>query len=338
MCGSAIRVRYLVMWRMSQSCGDVTMTPKDGGNPVANNKGASETWNELSKSFSETIKSLQNSIVAIRSGGRSTASGVVWRPGIIVTVHHGIRGPEEITVIHTGEPFAATLLGSDSGTDLAVLRTTSEHLKPVKSTGHQDVQVGEIALAVGRSGLGDISASSGIIARTGSSWRTGRGGQIDHLIRPDVRLYVGQSGSALVNQQHQVLGVNSSALARHAVITIPKQTIDRVLDAILERGHVPRPFVGIATQAVPVPESLRSQLAEGAEQILLVMHVEPKAPAASAGVLVGDLIVSVNGETVRGVRDLLHRLSNFCIGDTISLVVIRGGTRVDLTVGIADRG
>ena len=305
---------------------------------MANNHAASEIWNQLSKSFSETIQTLQNSIVAIRSGGRSTASGVVWRPGIIVTVHHGIRGPEEIKVIHRSAPFAATLLGSDLGTDLAVLRTTSEHLQPVESTGHQDLRVGEIALAVGRSGLGDISASSGIIARTGNSWRTGSGGQIDHLIRPDVRLYVGQSGSALVNERHQVLGVNSSALARHAVITIPKQTIDRVLDAILERGHVPRPFLGIATQAVPVPESVRRHLAEGAEQILLVMHVEPKAPAAAAGVLVGDLIVSVNGEAVHSVRDLLHRLSNFRVGDTISLVVIRGGTRVDLAVGVADRG
>jgi S1-C subfamily serine protease len=314
------------------------MTLEEGGNPVANKNGASEIWNQLSQSFSETIKALQNSIVAISSGGRSTSSGVVWRPGIIVTVHHSIGRPEEIKVIHAGEPFDATLLGSDPGTDLAVLRTTSEHLKPVESTDHRDVQVGEIVLAVGRSGLGDISASSGIVARTGKSWRTGRGGQMDYLIRPDVRLYVGQSGSALVNSRHQVLGVNSSALARHAVITIPKQTIDRVLAAILERGHVPRPFVGIATQAVPVPDSVRSQLAEGMEQILLVMQVEPKAPAASAGVLVGDLIVSVNGEEVHSVRDLLHRLSNFRVGDNISLVVIRGGTRVDLTVGVADRG
>lgn len=295
-------------------------------------------WAQLSRSFSDTIEAFQSSVVAIHGGGRSTSSGVVWRPGIVVTTHHGLRRRDGIKVLHTGEPFSAEYLGGDTGTDLAVLRVAAENLKPADSIGNQNLHAGEVVLSVGRSRLGDLSASAGIIARTGNAWRTWRGGQIDQLIRPDIQLYVGQSGSALINEQRKVLGINSSVLAREAIITIPTQTIHRIVDAILERGHVPRPFLGIAMQAVPVPESSRSLFPEAAEQALLVMHVEPKAPAFSAGVMVGDLIVSANGEPVHSVREFLHRISALRIGDTISLVVLRGGAKVDLSVGIGDRG
>jgi S1-C subfamily serine protease len=293
-------------------------------------------WGQLSKSFSGAVEAVQESIVAIHSGRRSTSSGVVWRPGIVVTTHHGIRRREGIQVSHTGELLNANLIGGDPATDLAVLRIPSENLKPIKSTNN-DLHAGEVVLSVGRSRLGDISASCGIIARTGAAWRTWRGGQLDRLIRPDIQLYVGQSGSALVNEQRQVLGINTPALARQAIITIPAQTIDRIIDAILERGHVPRPFLGVAMQAVPIPEQARSFFPREAEQALLVMHVEPKAPAALAGVMVGDMIVSANGNAAGSVREFLHWLSGLHIGDSISLVVIRGGAKVDLTVSVGDR-
>jgi S1-C subfamily serine protease len=312
------------------------MALKDEGNIMADETKNSGIWNQLSKSFSGAIEAVQDSIVAVHSGGRSTSSGVVWRPGIVVTTHHGIRRRDAVQVNHAGELLNANLVDGDPGTDLAVLRVSSEQLKPVKSTSN-DIATGELVLSVGRSRLGDISASCGIIARTGAAWRTWRGGQIDRLIRPDIQLYVGQSGSALMNEQRQVLGINSPALARQAVITIPAQTIDRILDAVLERGHVPRPFLGIAMQAVPIPEQSRSFFPQGAEQALLVMHVEPKSPAASAGVMVGDLIVSANGEPADSVRKFLHWLSGLHVGDSISLVVIRGGAKVDLTVSVGDR-
>lgn len=295
-------------------------------------------WAQLSESFSETIEALQGGVVAVDGGGRSTSSGIVWRPGVLVTTRHGLRRREGIKVIGAGGTLDATLAGTDATTDLAVLRVDSASLTPVTTVDDNDLRTGEVVLAVGRSRLGDISASSGIVARTGSAWRTWTGGKIDRLIRPDVRLYVGQSGSALVDQRRRVLGINSPALARQAVITIPTRTIDRIVDAILERGHVPRPFLGLAMQAVPVPEAARSLFPEKAEQALLVMHVEPNGPASAAGVMVGDLIVSANGEPVAGVRDILHRLAGSRIGDTISLVVVRGGAKLDLTVAVGDRG
>lgn len=295
-------------------------------------------WSGLSQAITETIEGVQDSIVTVHGGGRSTASGVVWRPGVVVTVRHGVRRTDSLQVAQHGEPIQATLAGADAGTDLAVLRVDSGVGKAVETAGAPPARVGELVLAVGRSGLGDISASAGIIARLGSAWRSWRGGQMDSLIRPDLQLYVGQSGSALVNEGRRVLGINSSALARNAVITIPAATIDRVVDAILERGHVPRPYLGAAMQAVPVPEALRSQWSEGVDEALLVLHVEPQAPAALAGVLVGDLVFSIAGQLVNNVHGVQHHLSSLKVGDPVALSVIRGGVKVDLTVTLGDRG
>jgi S1-C subfamily serine protease len=299
-------------------------------------------WGGLSKQIAETIEAVADSIVTVHGGGRSTSSGVVWRPGVIVTVRQGLRRSDSLQIAYGGDPVqatvGATLVGADAGTDLAVLRVDAGAAKPVETIGAQPARVGEVVLAVGRSALGDISASSGIIARLGGGWRTWRGGQIDSLIRPDVQLYVGQSGSALVNEGRRVLGINSTALARNAVITIPAATIDRVVDAILERGHVPRPYLGAAMQAVPVPETLRAHFGEGVDEALLVLHVEANAPAAAAGILVGDLVLSVDGKLVHNVHGVQRQLSSLKVGDPVAVVVIRGGVKIDLKVILADRG
>ena len=160
---------------------------------------------------------------------------------------------------------------------------------------------------------------------------------MDRLIRPDVRLYVGQSGSALVNEQGQVLGINSAALARNAVITVPAATIDRVVDAILERGHVPRPFSALPcsrSRAGSTARTFRRRSRRG----LAGAAREPNAPAASGGILVGDLLLSVDGHAVHNVHAVQHRLSSLKVGDTVVIGVVRGGVRMELKVILADRG
>ena len=298
----------------------------------------SGVWSGLSIEIAATVEAVQESIVTVHGGGRSTASGVIWRPGVIVTVRHGLRRSESLQVAQHGEPVQATLAGADAGTDLAVIRVDKSFGKVAETSGARPARVGEVVLAIGRSALGDVSAGAGILARLGNRWRSRREGEIDSLIRPDLQLYVGQSGSALVNEERRVLGINSSALARNAVITVAAVTIDRVVDAILERGHVPRPFLGAAMQAVPVPATVRTQFPEQVNEALLVLHVEPDAPAASAGIPVGDLVLSVDGQSVHNVQDVQQRLLRFKVGDPLAVVVIRGGVTMDLTVTLADRG
>jgi S1-C subfamily serine protease len=130
-------------------------------------------WTQLSSSFADTIAALENSIVAIDGGGSTTTSGVVWQPGVIATTHHGLRLRENTKIILAGgESLSARLIGSDATTDLAALGADSDRLTPAPNANHVVTRAGEVVLSVGRSRLGDISASCGIIARTGSVWRT----------------------------------------------------------------------------------------------------------------------------------------------------------------------
>ena len=103
-------------------------------------------WTQLSSSFADTIAALENSIVAIDGGGRSTTSGVVWRPGVIVTTHHGLRLHENLKIIRAGESLSARLIGSDATTDLAVLGIDSDKLTPVSSANDLVIRAGEVVL------------------------------------------------------------------------------------------------------------------------------------------------------------------------------------------------
>src|ERR1700735_145206 len=115
-------------------------------------------WSGLSKQIADTIEAVQGSIVTVHGGGRSTSSGVVWRPGVIVTVRQGLRRSDSLQVAQQGAPLQATLAGTDAGTDLAVFRVDAGTGQPAK-TSAEAARVGELVLAVGRSALGDISAS-----------------------------------------------------------------------------------------------------------------------------------------------------------------------------------
>src|SRR5260370_2706072 len=119
---------------------------------------SSAVWNWLSKSISEAIEAVQDSIVLIHGGGRSTSSGVVWRPGVVVTVRNGLRRGEVIKVARGDEPFNASVAGTDAGTDLAVLRVESNRLKPAETSDLESTRVGELVLSVGPSVLGALSA------------------------------------------------------------------------------------------------------------------------------------------------------------------------------------
>jgi S1-C subfamily serine protease len=215
----------------------------------------SEIWEAISKAAASLADQTGKAVVAINAGHRVAASGVHWKAGIVVTASHLVRRAEEVDVIlPNGNSVRGSVNGRDSTTDLAVIRIDSSSALPTLPNA-TTTNVGELVLAVARSRRGELSASAGIMARIGRGWQTWRGGQIDRLLRPDVRLYPGQSGSALVNGRGELIGINSSVLARESVITLPTETIDRVVTELLERGHVAQPYLGIAMQEVPCPRN-----------------------------------------------------------------------------------
>jgi S1-C subfamily serine protease len=146
------------MWAMCAAHSGVTMILSLGEKIMEALQQNQAVWSALSNQLAETIEAVEDSIVTVHGGGRSTSSGVVWRPGVVVTVRHGLRRTDSLQVAHQGEPVHAALAGSDAGTDLAVLRV--ETGAPAQTGGATPARVGELVLSVGRSALGDISASA----------------------------------------------------------------------------------------------------------------------------------------------------------------------------------
>jgi len=295
-------------------------------------------WETLSSQFAEIAEQSGKFIVSVHGGRRVAASGIVWRPEIVVTGSHMLRRTDDIEIAFGGESrHKATFLGRDPGTDIAVLRLEKGNSAAELLPDTSKLRVGQLVLAVGRSTLGDLAAAAGIIARLGAPWQTWRGGKIDTLLRPDVNLYPGQSGSALVDSRGRLLGMNTSALARVATITVPTATVERVVNEIVEHGGVFRPYLGLAMQAVSLPTDLSSKLKIDQNSALMVMQVEPESPTAEAGITLGDLIVSINSQPVSGIEDVQRTLSKAKRGDSVDLGYVRGGQLASLKVKLADR-
>jgi S1-C subfamily serine protease len=305
------------------------MSPKSGGN---------STLTELSSQLATAVEVAANSVVAIHARRRIPSSGIVWRDGVIVSASHTVRREDEIPVtLPNGDSTVATLAGRDSATDLIALRVPGAKSHTAPKADSSSLRVGSLVLAVGRPGK-NVSASFGIVSAVGDGWRTWQGARIDRVLRLDLSVYDGFSGGPLVDASGAVLGLNNSALARGTPLALPANAVDRVLDELLERGHVRRPFIGVAVQSVALSASLVKQHGLGNDGGLLILSIAESSPADKAGILLGDVLLEADGQTLSQPDDLLDALSGVANNAAVSLKVLRGGTIKTVSVTPADRG
>jgi S1-C subfamily serine protease len=290
---------------------------------------------ELSEALAQTVASAGPAVVRVEGRRRLPASGFVWSAdGIIVTANHVVKKDNKLAVgLQDGSSLNAELVGRDPSTDLAVLRIDASGLEAAQRSP-EDLAVGHMVLALGRPGR-TVQATLGIISALGDSWRTGMGGQIDRYLQTDVVMYPGFSGGPLVNTQDQVLGLNTSALLRGVSLTVPAATLERVVDALVTHGRLRRGFLGVSTQPVRLPEAVKQVLDQ--ETGLLVVSVEPGSPADEGGLVMGDAIVGLDGNTIRHHDDLLALLSGDRVGQKVPMKIVRGGEVRDITVKIGER-
>ncbi len=281
----------------------------------------------LSNELAAAVETVGKSVVAVHARPRFSSSGVFWRPGIIVTAEHAIRREEEIQVtLPNGKNVAATLAGSDAGSDLAVLKV-DDGGAPVRAA-QQAPAPGNLALAIGRSEDSGVNATLGIVSAVGPAWRTWRGGRLDSYIRLDLTLYPGSTGGLVVNTAGEAIGVATPALSRIAGVAIPAPTIERVVDEILKRGHVARGYLGVGLQPVELSDHHKG---------LIVLSLESAGPAAKAGILIGDILVSVGGKAVEDTDDIQAALEGHAVGTAIETVVSRGGESRGISITIGER-
>src|SRR6185369_9177869 len=253
---------------------------------------SSATLQNLSSDLAAAADSVGPSVVAVHAQHRIPSSGIQWRKDVIVTANHGIRRSEDISVLlGPGKSAPATLAGRDPSTDLAVLKLSGDAKLPLPEVvDASGVKLANLVLALGRSWRGNLVASFGIVGGVSGEWQTWHGGKIDQHIRLDLELYSGLSGGPLVNAEGKVVGINTRGVARGRAVTIPATTVDRVVDELLEKGHIARPYLGLAMQPVAVPEALRGTLKSESTSGLIIVHVEPSGPADRAGILLGDVL------------------------------------------------
>ena len=279
---------------------------------------------DLSEALAGIVLRAAPSVVAVRCA-RAQSSGFVWRPGLIVMADEALDDEGGITVaLPGGAPAAATLVGRDPTTDVALLRIEGASAPPL-TLQSAPLSAGALVCAVGSLQAGSISAF-GTVAFAGGAWRSLRGGDIDARIELDISLRRSGEGGAALDASGRAFGMVVFGPRRQALV-IPAATIERVAAILATHGKVPRGYLGLGLQ----PTQL-----DGGEGIgVMVMSVDPSGPGAAAGVRQGDLIIKWNDLPIQGVRMLLRALGPDTVGSTIKLVLRRAGdpAEVQLTVG-----
>ena len=296
------------------------------------------TFAALSHELATVVDRAGKSVVAIDARPRVPTSGILWRPSLVVATDHTIRREEEISVtLPDGRAVPAKIAGRDSTTDLAVLKLDESGGESAATGAGKNISVGNLVLAVGRAKGNHLVTSLGIASSVSGEWQTWRGGKVDRFVRLDLSIFIGFSGSALVNASGGIAGINTTGLARGLGVTIPVSTVNRVVDELVAKGHIARGYIGIATQPVILPERLSTKLNLANQSGLIIVTVEPDGPADKAGMMIGDILVSLDGAPASDIGDIQAKLGSEFIGRSIAASVLRGGALVPFTLGISER-
>jgi len=299
------------------------------------------TWNELSNEISQAVQEIGRSIVTVQGSGRRTSSGIILDENTVVTAAHTINEDGPIRVwISPEQPITVSLRGRDSSTDIAVLssqeKITEVDMRPPDFAESPHLAVGHFVVAVARTWRGNIVASSGILSGLMGEWTTFRGKKIEAFVRPDLLLYRGFSGGALVGADRKIIGMMTPFVRRGAPLAIPYATIKRITTVLLEKGYIPTPYLGLGLQPVRVPESLKQKLNLTQQGGALVVHVESGSPAEKAGFLLGDVVLKIAGSAL-GEERTMSILSRLSPGEKAEVAGIRGGQLFSATMKVGER-
>ena len=289
--------------------------------------------NELSTQMADAVAAVAPSVVQVH-GRRRPASGLVHSDGVVVTTIRTLGREDGLHVRRDdGQRFDAELVGWDPTTNLAVLRVAGL-AAPAIAPAVAAARVGHLALAVARSWSNAVTASAGIVSVIGGPLPTGRHRAIDQVIRTSAPMHDGFAGGAFVDTSGGLLGIATAASIRGLGVVIPTAIAWKTVGTVLAHGRMKRGYLGIAGQPVSLPENQR---VEGRADAVLVVGVTDGSPAATGGVLVGDLLVATDGHPVESPQDLMDRLLDTPIGHALSLRVLRGGAAVEVIVVVGDR-
>ena len=298
----------------------------------------SEALIELSNALAAATERAAAHTVAVHTGPRGSSSGLIWRAGMIATADHALRSDEEIRITLSDQRVvAATLVGRDATTDLAVLKC-AEATSPVPAFGDAgSLAPGHLTLVVGRTRASGPVAALGAVSLAVAERRHWGGTTLSPYIRLDVGLQPTAVGGAVVDARGSVVGIATPKFARFGAIAIPAATVNRVIDMLLSKGHIPRGYLGVGLQPVRLPADLSQRTHRKGKTATIVLDVAPDGPAHKAGILIGDLLLSLDGHEVLHPGDVHSILSSESVGKTFVTQLLRGGELRDVRIGVTDR-
>jgi len=298
----------------------------------------SEKLMELSDALAQATERAGSSMVAVHTEARGSSSGAVWRPAVIVTSEHALRRDEEIQVtLPDGRVLAAELAGRDASTDLAVLKCAEATLAFAEQGDASGVKPGSLTLVVGRTRASGPVAALGAVSLVAPERRTWTGTALSPYIRLDVELQPTAVGGAVVDARGRVLGLATTKFARFGAVAIPAATVNAVVDALLTKGRIPRGYLGVGLQPVRLPEALRQTLGRKEKTAAIVLDVQPNGPAHQAGLVIGDILVSIGGRQITHFEDVQAQLSAEAIGRSVAVKYVRGGAPCEGSVVVGER-
>jgi S1-C subfamily serine protease len=277
----------------------------------------------LSRELARAVARAQASAVAVHGRPRFGSSGILWQPGVVVTAEHTLQDDEAAVTLPDGRRAEARLAGRDPGVDLAVLRVEGAEAPALSPVSPDSLQPGQIAMVVGRTAETGVNATLGIVSAAGGEFRTWRGGLIDRYVRLDATVYPNSAGGLVIDSEGRAVGLASTVLSRLAPVAITAPTIERTVREILSKGHVARPYLGVGLQPVRLG--------------VIVLSVEPGGPAEAAGVLIGDILTSLDGRSLADTGDVQSALAPHAPGSIVRLHLLRGGAPAELPVTLAER-
>jgi len=289
----------------------------------------------LSNQMADAVERIGTALVLVNGRQRQPASGVVYGQDLVLTADHVLEREDDLTIqTHDKRTLPAQFVGRDLATDLAVLRVANLGLDAA-TTSEETARVGQMVIAVGRTSNDGPMASSGVVSIIGGPLRTGRGVTLERYIRTDATPYPGFSGGPLIDMQGAVIGVLTTGLVNGIALAIPIDIAKNIADTLVKQGYIKRGYLGISSQLVRLPDAQRAGRTQ--EYGLLIVKVDENSPAQKGGLMLGDILVALDGHAITDSEDLQVLLTGDRVGKAIPIDVIRGNALQTLQVTVGQR-
>lgn len=294
-----------------------------------------EPLDAYSRVVTEVAERLSPSVANLQVGNGAGSAVAITGDGFLLTSAHVVRRARFATAAFTdGRTLRAEVVGTDSLSDLAVLRTEEHDLRAAELGDAGSLRVGQLVVAMGNPhGFGG-SVTAGVVSALGRSLPTRSGSTVrivENVIQTDAALNPGNSGGALADGSARLVGINTAVAGVGLGLAVPiDDSTRRIVAALMHDGRFRRAYLGIAHGPRPLPPRLAREL--GRSSAIEVVEVVAGSPAAKAGVRPEDIIVAVDGRPTEGANDLARLMDAATIGREVTATVIRQGLALELTL------